>query len=178
MTPPEYIQLKAFARQDGALLSLLWTGSFCCYILGLGSPFYSMLAIALMVATPFFVMRRLRYFRDYGREGIISLMRGWAFVILMFFYAGLLFAVVQYAYFAFLDNGFLLETFTRMTSTPEAEQAIRQFGMGEQLSESLRQLGQMRPIDLSLNMLTTNIMLGIVLGLPIAAIMKKGENRK
>ena len=38
MTPEEYIQLKAFARQDGAMLSLLWIGSFACYIKGLSSP--------------------------------------------------------------------------------------------------------------------------------------------
>ena len=177
MTPPEYIQLKAFARQDGALLSLLWIASFASYILGLANPVYSVLGIVLMFATPFFVMGRLRNFRDYGREGIISLMRGWAFVILTFFYAGLLFAVVLYCYFAFIDNGFLLATFTEMMSTPEAEQLIKQYGMTEQINESLSQLAQTRPIDLALNMLTTNIMLGIMLGLPIAAIMKREEKR-
>ena len=38
MTPIEYVQLRAFARQDGALLSLLWIGSFACYIQGLTYP--------------------------------------------------------------------------------------------------------------------------------------------
>ena len=97
--------------------------------------------------------------------------------ILTFFYAGLLFAVVLYGYFAFIDNGFLLATFTEMMSTPEAEQLIKQYGMTEQINESLSQLAQTRPIDLALNMLTTNIMLGIMLGLPIAAIMKREEKR-
>jgi len=46
-------------------------------------------------------------------------------------------------------------------------------GMTETLDESLAMLGQMRPIDLSLNMLTTNIMLGMLLGLPIAAMIRK-----
>ena len=35
MTAPEYIQLKAYARQDGFFLALLWTASFACYILGI-----------------------------------------------------------------------------------------------------------------------------------------------
>ena len=50
MTPAEYIQLKAFARQDGALMALLWIGSFGCYIAGLGHPIYGMIAVMLAVA--------------------------------------------------------------------------------------------------------------------------------
>ena len=49
MTPAEYIQLKAFARQDGALLFLLWIASFACYIIGISSPLYATVALVLMV---------------------------------------------------------------------------------------------------------------------------------
>ena len=38
MTPAEYIQLKAFARQDGALLALLLVVVFLLYIIGLSNP--------------------------------------------------------------------------------------------------------------------------------------------
>ena len=178
MTPAEYIQLKAFARQDGALLSLLWMSSFGCYIVGLSHPDYSIVAIGLALLSPLFAALRLRKFRDYGRECIISLMRGWFFITLMFFYAGLLFAIVQYIYFAYYDNGFLIDAFTRMMATPEAGQMMEQYGMTEQLNESLHELQQMRPIDLSLNVLTTNIISGIVLGLPIAAIMQRRKQTK
>ena len=50
MTPEEYKQLKAFARQDGALLSLLWIGAMACYIQGLSSPILGMIAMLLIVA--------------------------------------------------------------------------------------------------------------------------------
>ena len=46
--------------------------------------------------------------------------------------------------------------------------------MQQTMSESLEMMGQMRPIDYALNVLTVNIVIGIVLGLPIAALMKKG----
>ena len=90
MSPQEYIQLKAFARQDGALLSLLWIGGFACYILGLANPTMGMLALLLIVASPFFAASRLRHFRDYAREGIITFRRGYAYTVLTFFYGGLL----------------------------------------------------------------------------------------
>lgn len=173
MTPAEYIQLKAFARVDGALVALLWTVSFACYLAGLKTPLYGMIALMLLVLTPFYVARRLRRFRDEDLHGVISLMRGWAFVILVFFYGGILLALVQYAYFAFLDHGYLLSSINDALSSPEAKQALDQYGLSESLSESLHLLGEMRPIDYALNVLTLIISLGILLGLPISLILHR-----
>jgi len=41
------------------------------------------------------------------------------------------------------------------------------------MSESLKEMAQMRPIDYALNMLTINITTGFVLGFPIAALMQR-----
>ena len=174
MTPAEYVQLKAFARIDGALLSLLWIASFACYVVGIASPLYGMIAMGLMVVTPFFVGRRLGKFRDEGRNGIISLSRGWAYSVFVFFYAAILLALAQYVYFAYIDQGYLLSSFTQLMSSPESKQVLEQYGMQQTMSESLEMMGQMRPIDYALNVLTVNIVIGLVLGLPIAALMKKG----
>ena len=173
MTAPEYIQLKAFARIDGARLSLLWMASFALYIVGLTSPGYGMAAMILAIVTPFFAGSCLRRFRDNGLEGTISLLRGWAYIVYVFFYGGLLFALAQWAYLTYLDQGYLMSTIAEMLAAPETTTTLRQMGMEENVAESLQMLGQMRPIDLSLNMLTTNILIGIVLGLPIAALMRK-----
>ena len=108
MTPQEYVQLKAFARQDGALLSLLWIGALVCYIQGLTNPLLGMAALVLIVISPFYAANRLRHFRDYAREGVISFGRGYAYTVLTFFYAGLLLALALYVYFAFIDKGYLL----------------------------------------------------------------------
>ena len=178
MTAPEYIQLKAFARIDGVWLSLLWIAAFALYIVGLRSPGYGLAAMVLAVATPFFVGTRLRHFRDEGLSGTISFMRGWAYTVYVFFYGGLLFALAQWAYLTYMDQGYLLNTITEMLSAPETVEALRQMGMTETLDESLTMLWQMRPIDLSLNMLTTNILMGMLLGLPIAAVIKRVKREK
>ena len=173
MTPAEYIQLKAFARVDGAMLAVLWVASFACYIAGIANPVYAMGAIVLMVITPFFVGRRLGKFRDEGRDGIIPLGRGWAYAIFVFFYAAILLAVAQYVYFAYMDQGYLLMSFSKSMSSPETEQLLQQAGLLQAMKDSLEMMGQMRPIDYALNVLTVNIALGIVLGLPIAALMQR-----
>ena len=177
MTPAEYIQLKAFARVDGALLAVLWITSFACYIGGIANSLLGTVALMLMVLTPFFVARRLGLFRDKGRGGVISMARGWGYSVYVFFYAAVLLAVAQYVYFAFIDQGYLLQSFTTALSTPEAKQMLELYDMKQAMDESLEMMGQLRPIDYALNVLTMNIMIGIVLGLPIAAIMKRKETR-
>lgn len=174
MTSAERVQLDAFARVDGALLSLLWISSFACYIAGLTNGMLGILAIILAVSTPFFVAKRLRLFRDHAREGVISFMRGWAFVVLVFFYAGLLFALAQYAYFAYLDHGYVVSVIQKMMQTPEFASVVKQYGAEDTLRQVLGDFQNVRPIDFALNGLSTNIIIGILLGLPIAALMKSG----
>jgi len=165
--------LKAFARVDGALLAVLWVISFACYVAGIANPVFSMAAMGLMIVTPFFVGQRLGKFRDVGRDGIISLRRGWAYAIFVFFYAAILLAIAQYVYFAYIDQGYLMFSFSRALSSPEAKQVIEQYGMQQAMKESMEMMGQMRPIDYALNVLTVNIVMGIILGLPIAAFMQR-----
>lgn len=173
MTAPEYIQLKAFARQDGALLALLWVFTFSLYIIGVTNQLLGMAAIFLMIYTPFFVGERLGKFRDYGREGLISFRRGYAYTVLVFFYGSVLFAVAQYLYFAYMDNGYLLSQFSMMVTAEETREVLKQYGMTQMMDESLQEMAATRPIDFALNMLTINITMGFLLGLPISLIKQR-----
>ena len=121
--------MKAFARIDGAMLSVMWVASFACYVVGLANPMFTMVAFVLMVITPFFVCKRLGKFRDEGRGGIISMGRGWAYSIFVFFYASILMALAQYVYFAYIDQGYLMLVFSQSLSTPEMQQMLEQAGL-------------------------------------------------
>lgn len=177
MTAPEYTQLKAYARQDGFFLALLWTVSFACYILGISNQLLGLLAIMLAVITPFFVASRLRRYRDDGREGIISFRRSYVYTVFVFFYGAILLAVVQFVYFSYLDNGYLLGSFSRILSSDEGRQLVQQYGMGKMVDESMAAMASVRPIDYALNMLTVNIVLGFVFALPISLVMQRSTTR-
>jgi hypothetical protein len=130
-----------------------------------------------MCYTPFFVGERLGKFRDYGREGVISFRRGYAYTVFVFFYGGVLFAIAQYLYFAYMDHGFLLSQFSKMVTSEEMQQVLKQYGMTQMVDESLREMANTRPIDYALNMLTINISLGFILGLPLGLIMQRSVKR-
>ncbi len=173
MTAPEYRQLRAFARIDGAQLAVLMIASFACYVLGLTSQLYGILSLLAIALMPFFAGLRLKRFRDTGLEGNISFMRGWAYVCLMFFYGGLLFALAQYAYFAYMDHGYVATAINGMISAPEYVELIKQTGMSDYVNESMQMLQSIRPIDFALNTLSMVVMAGIMLGMPIAAVVKR-----
>ena len=177
MTAPEYIQLKAYARQDGFFLALLWIASCASYILGISNQLLAMLALMLALMTPFFVAGRLRKFRDEGRDGLISFSRSYAYTIFVFFYGAVLLAVVQFLYFAYVDNGYLLRTFMTAVSTEEGQQLLQQYGMTQMVDESLTEMASIRPIDYALNILTVNIMIGFVLGVPIGLVSYRTVKR-
>ena len=172
MTAPEYKQLMAFARVDGALLAVLMISSFACYVVGLTSQLYAILSLVSMVLMPFFAGQRLKRFCDTGLDGNISYMRGWAYICLMFFYGGLIFALAQYVYFAYIDHGYVVMTLGDHLSTPEGVELIKQTGMTEYVNETMHMLQTVRPIDFALNVFTMIIMIGIILGLPITVVMK------
>ncbi len=177
ITSSEYIQLKAFARQDGALLALLWVITSTLYIIGMTNQLIGMAATMLIIYTPFFVGSRLRKFRDYGREGLISFRRGYAYTVFVFFYGGVLFALAMYLYLTFMDHGYLMSQMSKVLTSEEAQQAMQQYGMKEMMDESLSQMAQIRPIDYALDILTVNITLGFILGVPISLLLQRSQNK-
>ena len=170
--------MRAFARFDGLKLFALWIVSFIFYVAGFSTPSLGMLAVLLAFITPYLVTRLLRQYRDNGLDGIISFGRGWAYIIFLFFYASLLFAACQFIYFSFIDKGYFASAVSDMFNNPENSQAIKILGMGNSMEEGLKQFCEMRPIDRVLNILTSNLMIGVFLGLPIAMLCKRSGVEK
>lgn len=168
MTPIEYTQMRAFARYDGFKLFVLWLISFILYVAGLKTSFLGTVALIFALITPFMSKRLLLSYRDTALDGVISFRRAWVYVIFHFFYASLLFAMAQFVYFNFMDKGYFMGQITEMLNEPATAQAMQQMGMGQGLAQAVADLSQMRPIDLVLNIMTSNLLIGLIIGLPLA----------
>ncbi|GAA6529182.1 MAG: DUF4199 domain-containing protein [Prevotella sp.] len=108
ITSQNITQVRAFARQDGAFLSVLWIAGFLCTMLAVRMPLLAPVGDLAVLATPFFVAFRLKRFRDGALDGVISFRRGLLYTAETFFHAALIMGVVQYLYFKFGDiSGFL-----------------------------------------------------------------------
>jgi hypothetical protein len=72
-----------------------------------------------------------------------------------------------------MDNGYLVNSLARMMSTDEAKMMLEQYGAQSLVDEGLAEMAATRPIDYALNILTINISLGFILGVPIGLIMQR-----
>lgn len=168
MTTAEYIQMRAFARYDGLSLAMVWTASFILYIAGMSTSLLMMVGVVMGVMSPVIIMSKLNHFRDDVLDGVIGFGRAYGYSILTFFYAALLLAVAQLAYFQFFDKGFILSHIGEMLSDEQMRAALRQSGMEQTFNEAASAFSSMRPIDIAINYLTLNVALGVVVCLPIA----------
>ena len=169
MTASEYTQLRAFARNDGAFLGIMWMVSFVLTMLSPKVPLLGTFGLTLAFLTPFFVVRRIRMFRDHIREGLLGYWSGYSYSMSMFFYAALLLALVQYVWFAFVDDGsFLSTTLEQMKQMLLANKYPEQ-----EVNAAIGQMKNMRPIDWAIYFLSTNVIMGFVLSVVIAFITKR-----
>ena len=135
-----FIQLKAFARQDALILSLLWIASFACVVM----------------------------------------VPAGAYGIYIFFYASLVFALAQFAYFRFLDHGSFAQTLT--DSMNLLMPMYEQNGLSKaDVTQTISQMTMLTPIQWSFIFMMQNILVGFIISLPIAAIcarrMRKQNNQ-
>lgn len=166
----EYIQLRAFARQDGLWIGLFWIATLACFVGSIKEPALQIGFITGVIATPFVVYFRLRRFRNKILNGCISYGRAVAFCIMATVYASILVAGATLAYFYFLDNGMLINALRNNITIPELRESFRQTGINpEELETEIEAIGKLRPIDFAFsiffNGIVTSSLMGAVLGL-------------
>ncbi len=173
-------QMQAFSRVDGVWVAIFWAASFACFV---GSFTYPALATSVLLigaVSLVFAAMRVRRYRDDVRDGVLSFRRGFLYSMLIYLHAALLFAMVQYVYFRFLDNGFIAN-YRDLVSTDDFKQMAQGFGLSEvDWKVVMENLASLRPIDLALQFFTTNVFMGFFISVPVALIMMRSpkNNRK
>ena len=154
-------------------MAIFWAASFACFV---GSFTYPALATSVLLigaVSLVFAAMRVRRYRDDVREGVLSFRRGFLYSMLIYLHAALLFAMVQYVYFRFLDNGFIAN-YRDLVSTDDFKQMAQGFGLSEvDWKVVMENLASLRPIDLALQFFTTNVFMGFFISVPVALIMMR-----
>lgn len=173
----EYRQLKAFAIQDGTLLGVLWISCFACFIIQLSNPSMSIVWMALSIFSVGFAFIRVRKFGLKVREGNLTFGSAWMYSMTMFVCACLLMAIANYVYFAYIDKGFLVGKYLTIFDSDEAKLAMKAYGIDKKLfEEAVQTMVEKTPIGWALEILTSNMMLGIILS-PLVALYAKQKNK-
>lgn len=175
----EYEQLKAFARIDGAIVGGLWIVSFAFFIGEFYNPMLGFVSLIVGVYSLVLAAMRLKRFRDNVLDGMITFSRALLYSMLVYFYAALLMAAGQFIYFQFIDQGFMLSQYEEITNTAEFNTLLAAYGIKQnEMKMAIDNIAALRPIDIALQFFTTNIILGFMVSLPIAAMLKSKYKRR
>lgn len=172
-------QLRAYSAQYGAIVGLMWILSFSCYIIGLSEPLVGNLGLLFGVFSFVVAGYLIRHFRR--TVFTFGYFRAWRVASLIFIYAALLMAVAQYVYFRYIDQGFLAGVYAEVASRPETRTILEQMFPGYDVAELTEQtvelLRTISPIEITLEFLIYNIILGAILALPAAGIGVSGKGK-
>jgi len=176
MTIEDYKALRAKAATEGLYTGLLWLASFACYVgqfsvpnLVLGTMLFGFVSLLMMIV-------RLRSYRNANLDEL-PFSKAFLYALSVFLYASLIMALGQWAYFQFLDNGYLFSEYTKQMNSAEMQELLK--GLNgfdpEYINIALEEINALRPIDLTFQFLSVNITLGLFLSIPIAFLtMGKG----
>lgn len=170
----EYIQLKAYARQHGMMMGLLWVASFVCFVSVIKVPLLSLAFDFSVMLIPFAAYYMVRYYRDAVINGYISFKRAFFYSLLIFIYASLIMGIAQWAYFALIDGGRMVANIQDVMQSAEYKPVIDAYkAQGIDLKKQLSVLTEARPIDFAMTFMWFNFLAGTIISWVVALFTKK-----
>lgn len=169
MTLEQNKELKAKASTEGFFVGILWLFAFSSYILQFSAPSMTFVAMAVSASSVILTISRLRRYRNSFLDEL-PFFKAFVYSLLVYFYASLIMALGQWVYFQFIDQGYLMSEYTKQLDTPEIKEMLK--GMTELKSEDvkmmLEQVASLRPIDIAMQFLSSNILLSVILSIATA----------
>jgi len=126
----------------------------------------NVIAVLIVVGTYRLSVR----FRDTECEGFISYWKSFSLILLTFFYAALISSVVKYIYFQFINPDYLEQMFQESMKLLNS----MKFPISDALIDQTKSM--LKPASYTLVYVWSNVLMGAIVGLIMAAFIKKDKN--
>ena len=169
--------LQECAMRYGTSMGLLWAFKFMLFPLGLRIPFLQLLFFVLTLGVPVLGYIFARKFRDRYCDGAVTFLRAFLFTTFMYMFASMFVAVVHYIYFRYIDGGFVVETYQNIWSQVKESATAELMPALQQYDEALNLIAGLTPLELTFQMISNNIFIGMLMAVPTALlVMCKKKN--
>lgn len=165
--------LQKYAMHFGTYMGIYWVLKFILFPLGLSIPFLLFLFVGLTLGVPFMGYYYTKMYRDKICGGEIRFLHAWMFTVFMYMFAALLTAVAHFVYFRFIDQGFVVNTYTAIIDGFLHSDIAGIETYSSQLKDTMNAISSLSPIEISLQLLSQNVFYGSILALPTALIVMK-----
>ena len=152
------------AMSYGLTMGIYWVIKYLFLIFGYSIPSLIFIYEGLSLAVPFIAYYLTkRYRQDIG--GSISFFHAWRFGIMLYFFAALIVSVEHFIFYQFIaPSDFISNTMT------QAITALRSANFNNEMIDAIKQTN-ITPIHMAIQGIFNNIFYGIILSIPVAALV-------
>lgn len=165
--------MQRYAMLFGTYMGGFWILKFILFPVGLSVPFLLFLFMGLTLCVPFMGYYYARMYRNQVCGGGISFLHAWIFTVFMYMFAALLAAVAHYIYFRFIDHGYVINTCETMVDTLAQSNMPGMDSYIATYQEALETARLLSPIDITLQMISSNVFWGSILAFPTALFVMR-----
>lgn len=165
--------LQKYAMHFGTFMGVYWILKFILFPLGLSVPFLFFLYVGLTLGIPFMAYYYAKMYRNKICGGFIDFGHAWMFSMAMFMFAAILSSAAHFIYFRFIDNGHIVNAYQKMIHAMSEVEVQGSAVDLSQLQEAIDLFSTLTPIDITLQLLSLNIIFGIFISLIIALLVQK-----
>ncbi len=126
--------LNGYAMQYGLFLGVWYILVSAAYVGSFAMPILSSFCFFLFLSIPFLIALLTARFRSLV-EGEFSFNKGFSFAFLTSLYACVWQALAVYIYLAYIDNGFVFDSFQASLERPEVKEELERSGIMPQIME-------------------------------------------
>lgn len=152
------------AMTYGFILGIYWVIKYLFFIFGVSIPMLALVYWGLTMAVPFVAYQLTKRYRD-DIGGQISFFHAWRFGTMLYFFAALIVSIEHFIFFQFIAGPDFLAD-----SVNQVVELLKDSQVSAEVMDSIRQLN-LSPIHMAIQGVFNNIFYGIILSIPVAALL-------
>lgn len=161
--------LVKFSMTFGLYMGIYWLFKYLFSIWGLKTPSMGAIYWGLTLAVPFIAYKFTRQYRLLI-GGKIGFLHAWQFGFLLYLFASLIVSLEHYIFYRYIaPPEFLSDTLI------QAMEVLKQTQLEDKIVDSMENI-HITPIQMAIQGIFSNVFYGIVLSLPIAGIVSRGQD--
>ncbi len=152
------------AMSYGFSLGIFWIVKYIFYMFSMRFSYLVVIYWGMSLVVPYLAyLLTKRYREDLG--GIISFSQAWRFGVLIYLFAAMLVSVMHYVFYRFVAPPDFLSSAVEQTIA-----SLKQMQVDSKVISSIESMN-FSPIHMALQGILNNIFYGIILSLPVAALV-------
>lgn len=152
------------AMSYGFSLGIFWIVKYIFYMFSMRFSYLVVIYWGMSLVVPYLAYLLTKRYRE-DLEGVISFSQAWRFGVLIYLFAAMLVSIMHYVFYRFVAPPDFLSSAVEQTIA-----SLKQMQVDSKVISSIESMN-FSPIHMALQGILNNIFYGIILSLPVAALV-------